>query len=61
MNNVVGITALSLAVGSLLTIALAESEERDSCDGFWSSLKCFLFGNPENRTGKGDGLKVDKI
>ncbi len=32
---------------------IAENEEQSSCSGFWGSLSCFFWGNPENRAGKG--------
>ncbi len=48
-----------LLVLSLFTAAQEESTQ-DSCSGFWGSLSCFFWGNPENRAGKGwfEGRKV---
>ena len=47
---------LSLLVLFLLLISLftvAQEEEQDYCSGFWGSISCFLWGNPENRAGAG--------
>ncbi len=41
-----------LLLSSLFAFA-QEEDEKSSCSGFWGSLSCFLFGNPENRAGKG--------
>src|SRR3989344_4244026 len=43
---------LFLLLTSLLVYA-QEEDPSDSCTGFWRSISCFLFGNPENRAGRG--------
>ena len=39
-----------LLVFSLFTVAQEDISE-GSCSGFWGSISCFLWGNPENRAG----------
>lgn len=29
----------------------AQNETADNCSSLWGSIKCFLWGNPENRAG----------
>ncbi|MBI2669301.1 hypothetical protein HYX14_05665 [Candidatus Woesearchaeota archaeon] len=52
-KRLVSVLVLVLLLTPLLTVAQAESEEKSSCSGFWGSISCFLWGNPENRAGKG--------
>ena len=35
----------------LSTFTFAASDVVDNCAGVWGSIKCFLWGNPENRAG----------
>src|SRR3989338_291925 len=36
------------------SVAWAQTDDpADYCTGFWGKISCFLFGNPENRAGKG--------
>ena len=51
-KKVVGVLMLVLLFTSLLVYA-QEEDPADSCTGFWRSISCFLFGNPENRAGRG--------
>ncbi|MBI4980482.1 hypothetical protein HZC30_02900 [Candidatus Woesearchaeota archaeon] len=35
----------------LSTFTFAEAETSDNCAGVWGSIKCFLWGDPDNRAG----------
>ncbi|MBI4980490.1 hypothetical protein HZC30_02940 [Candidatus Woesearchaeota archaeon] len=37
----------------LISSTFAASDTTDNCAGVWGSIKCFLWGNPANRAGKG--------
>ncbi len=51
-KKVIGVLVVVLLLTSLLAVA-QEDEEQSPCSGFWGSLSCFWWGNPENRAGKG--------
>lgn len=46
-----GVLLMFLLVLSSVSFALDEAS--DNCSGFWGSVGCFLWGNPENRAGMG--------
>ncbi|MBI2669306.1 hypothetical protein HYX14_05690 [Candidatus Woesearchaeota archaeon] len=50
MKKAVSVFVLFLLVLSPLTLA---QDNENECSGFWGSISCFLWGNPENRAGKG--------
>ena len=52
MNKAVILSVLLFLLTSLFVVAQEESAQ-DSCSGFWGSIKCFFWGNPENRVGRG--------
>ena len=53
MKKMVSIFVLFLLVLSLFVVAEKEFTDKDSCSGFWGSISCFFWGNPENRVGRG--------
>ncbi len=45
------IMVLGVFLVVLSSITFAASDTPDNCAGFWGSVKCFLWGNPDNRAG----------
>ncbi|HLC71544.1 MAG TPA: hypothetical protein VJI32_06035 [Candidatus Nanoarchaeia archaeon] len=53
MNKAVIVLVVLLFLLSSLFVYAQEEISPDSCSGFWGSISCFLWGNPENRAGAG--------
>ena len=53
-KRLISILVLFLLVFSMLTLAQEEIQQ-DSCSGFFGKIKCFFFGDPDQRAVAGQG------